>query len=107
MSDQTSCQMDFFPAVDGFDFVDDKLFAIPAHGDVILRTLRVTCVRQQVLPFHPMYGVGAQYAFTRHLSLRAEYRGLVYKAPSFNLAGLNTDSWTQIAQPSAGIVFRF
>jgi hypothetical protein len=39
--------------------------------------------------------------------LRAEYRGLVYKAPSFNLAGLNTDSWTQIAQPSAGIVFRF
>jgi opacity protein-like surface antigen len=54
-----------------------------------------------------VYGVGAQYAFTRHFSLRAEYRGLVYKAPSFNLAGLNTDSWTQIAQPSAGIVFRF
>jgi outer membrane immunogenic protein len=54
-----------------------------------------------------VYGVGAQYAFTRHLSLRAEYRGLVYKAPSFNLAGLNTDSWTQIAQPSAGIAFRF
>jgi outer membrane immunogenic protein len=54
-----------------------------------------------------VYGVGAQYAFTNHLSLRAEYRGLVYKAPSFNLAGLNTDSWTQIAQPSAGIVFRF
>ena len=48
-----------------------------------------------------------QYALTRHLSLRAEYRGLVYKAPDFNLAGLNTDSWTQIAQPSAGIVFRF
>ena len=54
-----------------------------------------------------VYGVGAKYAFTRHLSLQAEYRGLVYKAPSFNLAGLNTDSWTQIAQPSAGIVFRF
>src|SRR5580700_9230409 len=54
-----------------------------------------------------LYGVGAEYVFTRHFSLRAEYRGLVYKAPSFNLAGLNTDSWTQIAQPSAGIVFRF
>jgi len=54
-----------------------------------------------------VYGVGAQYAFTRHLSLQAEYRGLVYKAPSFNLVGLNTDSWTQIAQPSAGIVFGF
>jgi len=54
-----------------------------------------------------VYGVGAQYPLTRHFSLRAEYRGLVYKAPNFNLGGLNTDSWTQIAQPSAGIVFRF
>ena len=54
-----------------------------------------------------VYGVGAQYALTRHFSLRAEYRGLVYKAPDFNLTGLNTGSWTQIAQPSAGIVFRF
>jgi outer membrane immunogenic protein len=54
-----------------------------------------------------VYGGGADYAFTRHISLRAEYRGYVYKAPDFNLAGLNTDSWTHIAQPSAGIVFRF
>jgi outer membrane immunogenic protein len=54
-----------------------------------------------------VYGVGAQDAFTRHLSLQAEYHGLVYMAPSFNLAGLSTDSWTQIAQPSAGIVFHF
>ena len=54
-----------------------------------------------------VYGAGADYAFTRHISLRAEYRGYVYKAPDFNLAGLNTDSWTDIAQPSAGIVFRF
>jgi outer membrane immunogenic protein len=54
-----------------------------------------------------VYGAGADYAFTRHISLRAEYRGYVYKAPDFNLRGLNTDSWTQIAQPSAGIVFHF
>ena len=54
-----------------------------------------------------VYGVGAQYTMTKRFSLRAEYRGLVYKASSFNVAGLNTDSWTQIAQPSAGIVFRF
>lgn len=54
-----------------------------------------------------LYGAGADYVFTRHISFRGEYRGLVYKAPSFNLASLNTDSWTHIAQPSAGIVFRF
>lgn len=54
-----------------------------------------------------VYGAGADYAFTRHILLRAEYRGYVYKAPDFNFAGLNTDGWTHIAQPSAGIVFRF
>ncbi|HWC17429.1 MAG TPA: outer membrane beta-barrel protein [Terriglobales bacterium] len=54
-----------------------------------------------------LYGAGADYPFTRHLSLRAEYRGFVYKTPSFNLSSLNTDSWTHVAQPSAGFVFRF
>ena len=53
-----------------------------------------------------VYG-GADYAFTKHLSLRAEYRGFVYKASSFNLASLNPGTWTHIGQPSAGIVYRF
>jgi len=54
-----------------------------------------------------LYGAGADYAFTRHLSLRAEYRGFVYKNPDFELRALNTDSWAHTAQPSAGIVFHF
>jgi opacity protein-like surface antigen len=54
-----------------------------------------------------LYGAGADYALTRHFSLRAEYRGFVYKSPDFGLRALNTDSWTHTAQPSAGIVFRF
>ncbi len=54
-----------------------------------------------------LYGAGADYGLTRHFSLRAEYRGFVYKNPDFGLAALNTDNWTHTAQPSAGIVFRF
>jgi outer membrane immunogenic protein len=54
-----------------------------------------------------VYGVGADYSFTKHVSLRAEYRGYVYKSPDFNLASLNTNAWTHTAVPSAGIVFRF
>ena len=54
-----------------------------------------------------LYGVGADYALSHGFSLRAEYRGLVYKAPDFSVPGLNSDSWTHTAQPSAGIVFRF
>jgi opacity protein-like surface antigen len=54
-----------------------------------------------------LYGAGADYALSRHFSLRAEYRGFVYKNPDFGLRALNTDSWTHTAQPSAGIVFHF
>ncbi|MBO0911229.1 MAG: outer membrane beta-barrel protein [Acidobacteria bacterium] len=53
------------------------------------------------------YGGGIDYPVVKYLSLRAEYRGLVYNAPNFGLASLNTDRVTHIAQPSAGIVFRF
>jgi outer membrane immunogenic protein len=54
-----------------------------------------------------LYGVGADYALTDHISFRIEYRGLVYKAPTFHLSRLNTSAWTRLAQPSVGIVFRF
>jgi opacity protein-like surface antigen len=54
-----------------------------------------------------LYGGGINYALTRHWSVRAEYRGYVYKDADFGLRALNTDSWTHTAQPSVGIVFRF
>lgn len=54
-----------------------------------------------------LYGVGANYTLTKHWSVRAEYRGYVYKDADFGVRALNTDSWTHTAQPSAGIVFRF
>jgi opacity protein-like surface antigen len=53
------------------------------------------------------YGGGADLPIVRHVSLRAEYRGLVYHAPDFGLASLDTNTITHTAQPSAGIVFRF
>jgi len=54
-----------------------------------------------------VYGGGADFPVVRHVSLRAEYRGLVYSAPDFGLANLNTNATTHVAQPSAGVVFRF
>ena len=54
-----------------------------------------------------VYGGGADYGITRHVSLRAEYRGFVYKAPDFGLNNLTTDKWTHTALPSAGLVLRF
>ena len=54
-----------------------------------------------------VYGGGADFPVVKHVSLRAEYRGLVYNTPDFGLSALNTDKVTHAAQPSAGIVFRF
>jgi opacity protein-like surface antigen len=54
-----------------------------------------------------LYGVGTNYTLSKHFSLRAEYRGYVYKDADFGIQNLKTDSWTHAAQPSAGIVFRF
>jgi len=54
-----------------------------------------------------LYGAGADYPLTSSLAIRAEYRGFVYKNPSFDLASLNSNAWTHTAQPSAGIVIKF
>jgi opacity protein-like surface antigen len=45
---------------------------------------------------------GVNYTLTKHFSLRAEYRGYVYKDADFGIRALNTDSWTHTVQPSAG-----
>jgi len=54
-----------------------------------------------------VYGGGADFPITNHLSLRTEYRGLVYGAPDFGLKSLHTSAVTHTAQPSVGITFHF
>jgi opacity protein-like surface antigen len=54
-----------------------------------------------------VYGGGANFDITHYFGVRAEYRGLVYKAPDFKVENLNPDKVTHLAQPSVGIFFRF
>jgi opacity protein-like surface antigen len=53
------------------------------------------------------YGGGVDYPIFKYIALRAEYRGLVYSAPDFNIRALNVNAVTHTAQPSAGVVIRF
>ena len=53
------------------------------------------------------YGGGVDFPLVRYLSLRAEYRGLVYHTPDFGVGALSTNAITHTVQPSAGVVFRF
>jgi opacity protein-like surface antigen len=54
-----------------------------------------------------LYGAGTDYVLSHHFSLRAEYRGFVYKNPDFGVRSVDTNTWTHTAQPSAGIVYHF
>jgi len=54
-----------------------------------------------------VYGAGVNYAIRKRMSLRAEYRGLLYGTPDFGFGALSTNSVTHTAVPSVGLTFRF
>jgi len=54
-----------------------------------------------------VYGGGANFRITHAFGVRGEYRGLIYKVPDFGVSALNLDKFTHLAQPSAGLYFRF
>jgi len=54
-----------------------------------------------------VYGVGANYAIQKHISLRVEYRGFLYSPPDFGFGGLATNTLTHTVIPSVGLTFRF
>ena len=55
-----------------------------------------------------VYGGGADLSITRRVFLRAEYRGLVYSSPTFDLISASgTGRVTHRAEPSIGFGYRF
>jgi opacity protein-like surface antigen len=55
-----------------------------------------------------VYGGGADFTLSRHIYVRAEYRGLVYNSPTYDLPGLTgMDRITHRAEPSVGFGYRF
>lgn len=54
-----------------------------------------------------VYGAGLNYALHKGISLRAEYRGLIYSTPDFGFGSLATNTVTHTAEPSVGLSFRF
>jgi opacity protein-like surface antigen len=54
-----------------------------------------------------VYSAGADLAVTKRVSLRLGYRGHVFNAPDFGIAGLNTGSVAHMAEPFGGVSFHF
>ena len=84
-----------------------NLFALAGAGAIIFNPKDVSGIDHQARAAF-VYGGGADYNLTHRLFLRAEYRGLVYNSPTYNIAGLaGTDRTTHRAEPSMGLGFRF
>jgi outer membrane immunogenic protein len=54
-----------------------------------------------------LYGGGVDHPLLHRLSVRLQYRGLIYSAPSFSVPNLFTGQHGHIAEPSIGLVFSF
>lgn len=54
-----------------------------------------------------VYSAGADIAVSRRVSLRLGYRGHVFEAPDFGVAGIRTNSVTHMAEPFGGLSFHF
>ena len=55
-----------------------------------------------------LYGAGADFNLSKRIFVRAQYRGLVFNSPTFDIpANLGADRTTHQAEPSIGFGFRF
>lgn len=54
-----------------------------------------------------LYGAGVAYQISPSFDIRAEYRGLVIKIPSFSLPGARTGVYQNVSDPVIGIAYHF
>jgi len=55
-----------------------------------------------------LYGAGIAYEISPSFDIRAEFRGIVVKAPGFNLATYKTNRWyPTLPDPAIGVAYHF
>jgi len=100
-----------------FSFWQGKKFETFALGGMsaLVFTPKVTVIDgvSSNLPVHtqtkpaPVYGLGFDYHVYHRFSVRVLYRGLFYKAPDFTVPNFFTGAYGHMAEPTAGLVFKF
>jgi opacity protein-like surface antigen len=82
-------------------------FVLAGAGGLIFDPKNFAGASYQARPAF-VYGGGADFNLSQHLFVRAEYRGLVYNSPTYDLATVNgLDRTTHRAEPSVGFGWRF
>lgn len=54
-----------------------------------------------------LYGAGFAYEISPSFDIRAEYRGLVTKVPTFGNSQFNTNKWWNMFEPTVGVAYHF
>ena len=54
-----------------------------------------------------LYGIGFAREISPSFDIRAEYRGLVVKVPTFNDSQFKTNKWYNIFEPTVGVAYHF
>ncbi len=54
-----------------------------------------------------IYGAGVAYEISPSFDIRAEYRGMITKVPTFNYSPYNTNKWYNIYVPAIGVAYHF
>ena len=83
-----------------------KPFALAGGGALVFDPRNNASIERQTRGTF-VYGGGADVSVMKHVAVRGQYRGFVYKTPDFGVTQLKTDKFTHAAVPSAGLVFTF
>jgi opacity protein-like surface antigen len=54
-----------------------------------------------------LYGAGIAYELSPSFDIRAEYRGIIVKAPDFGFSNFDTKRYYNISAPAIGIAYHF
>jgi len=82
-------------------------FALAGTGAIVFDAKDLRGVGSQARPVG-VYGAGIDADVTSHLFVRAQYRGLIYNSPTYDLPALaRLDRVTHRAEPSVGFGWRF
>lgn len=77
-------------------------------GDTYIDTIKQNLGARSATTLGLLYGVGTDYHLWKVLSLRLQYRGLIYRSPDFGVPSrFFTGTRGHMAEPAAGIVVKF
>ena len=54
-----------------------------------------------------LYGAGVAYEISPSFDIRAEYRGVVTKVPTFGISQFDTKRWYNVYYPAIGVAYHF